>query len=78
MKIELAYITASLERWITDIGIDRFEYNFSTGELSFLYEEDFLAYKLAFPEHSTFLAGFNGITSEDLGVYYAPYIPVSK
>ncbi len=52
--------------WLVEnVGVDNFEYDFSTGEVEFFNAEDYTAFQLKFPPSAEGWAGF-----------YAPYIPL--
>ena len=71
-----------LVEWVSENDIVLDAINGSADGASTKYtfqdEEDFVAFKLKFARENKHRIGFNGTTVDDVGAYYAPYIPIIK
>jgi hypothetical protein len=72
-----------LVQWAEETGSEIFAFVHHGGAgpsatYGFEKEEDLLAFKLKFAKEERPIMGFNGTTANDIGAYYAPYIPFNK
>jgi len=58
------------------VGTENFDYDFDTGVVTLLRDEDIVAYKLKFPAPDNTTVTYRSVNlTVDTGYYYCPYIP---
>lgn len=71
-----------LLQWVSENDINLAAINgYGAGastKYTFRDEEDFVAFRLKFAKERRIKMGYNSIACDDMGTYFAPYIPLNK